>query len=33
MSTLKIFKETALPQSLQANSLYFIAPSAKPDYV
>lgn len=33
MSTLKIFKETALPQSLQANSLYFIAPPAKPDYV
>lgn len=33
MSTLKIFKETALPQSLQTNSLYFIAPPAKPDYV
>lgn len=33
MSTLKIFKEVALPSELQANSLYFIAPPAKPDYV
>lgn len=33
MSVLKIFKEVTLPQVLESNSLYFIAPSAKPDYV
>lgn len=30
---LKFFKETALPGTLQPNSVYFIAPAAKPDYV
>ena len=33
MATVQIFRETALPGMLQANSIYFIAPAAKPDYV
>lgn len=31
MSTLKIFKEVALPSELQANSIYFVA-TAKTDW-
>lgn len=30
---LQIFKETALPSTLVANSIYMIAPAANPDYV
>jgi hypothetical protein len=30
---LKIFRETALPGSLEPYSIYMIAPSARPDYV
>lgn len=30
---LKIFKETALPGTLQPNSVYLVAPAAKPNYV
>jgi hypothetical protein len=30
---LKIFRETALPATLQAYSIYMIAPTARPDYV
>lgn len=33
MSTFKVFKETALPGTLQPHSLYFIAPAAHPDLV
>jgi len=33
MATYKIFKETALPGTLEANSIYLIAPTAKPNYV
>lgn len=33
MATYKIFKETALPGTLQANSIYLIAPASKPDYL
>ncbi len=33
MATYKVFKETALPGTLEANSIYLIAPAAKPDYV
>lgn len=33
MPTVNIFKETALPGTLQANSIYFIAPPSNPDYV
>ena len=33
MATYKIFKETALPGSLQPHAIYLIAPAARPDYV
>lgn len=33
MAAVKFFKETALPGTLQANSVYFIAPAGSPDYV
>lgn len=33
MSVVNIFKETALPGTLLANSIYFIGPTDKPDYV
>lgn len=33
MSTFKIFKETSLPGTLEANAMYLIAPSGKPNYV
>jgi hypothetical protein len=33
MAEYKIWKETALPGSLEAHSIYLIAPAAKPDYV
>lgn len=33
MPTLRVYKETALPSELQANALYFVAPSARPGYV
>lgn len=33
MSTLKIFKEVTLPGDLQSNSIYFVAPAGRPDYV
>lgn len=33
MATLQIFRETALPETLEANSIYFVAPTARPDYV
>lgn len=33
MSTLKIYKETALPTTLVANAIYLVAPTAKPNYV
>lgn len=31
MATFKIFKETALPGTLQANAIYLIAPAGSPD--
>lgn len=33
MATFQVFKETALPGTLQANSIYLIAPVGSPDYV
>lgn len=33
MATYKVFKETALPGTLEANSIYLVAPAAKPNYV
>jgi len=33
MATFKIFKETTLPGSLDAHSIYLIAPAGKPNYV
>jgi hypothetical protein len=33
MSTYKVYKETTLPGSLQANSIYLIAPAAHPSYL
>lgn len=33
MATYQIFKETALPGTLQAHSIYLVAPAARPDYV
>ena len=33
MANYKVFKETALPGTLEANSIYLIAPAAKPNYV
>ena len=33
MALYKIFKETSLPGTLEPNSIYFIAPASKPDYV
>ena len=33
MATYKVFKETALPGSLQAHSIYLVAPAANPGYL
>lgn len=33
MANFQVFRETSLPATLEAYSLYFIAPAAKPDYV
>ena len=33
MTTFQIFRETAIPGTLQPSSLYFIAPPSKPDFV
>lgn len=33
MATYQIFKETALPGTLQPHSIYLIAPAARPDFV
>lgn len=33
MATFKIYKETAVPTTLEPNSIYFIASQANPDYV
>ena len=33
MAEYKIWKETALPGTLEAHSIYMIAPAARPDYV
>lgn len=33
MSVLKIHKVTALPQTLEANSIYLVVPPAKPQYI
>jgi hypothetical protein len=33
MATYSIYKETALPGTLQPHSIYLIAPAANPDYV
>jgi hypothetical protein len=33
MATVKIYKETTLPGTLQANSVYLIAPAGSPNYV
>ena len=33
MATYQIFKETALPGTLQAHSIYLVAPAARPDFV
>ncbi|MGE4532092.1 hypothetical protein [Halomonas sp.] len=33
MATLKLYRETALPGTLEANSMYFVAPAGSPDYV
>lgn len=33
MATYSIYKETTLPGVLQANSIYLVAPAARPDYV
>lgn len=32
MAVVKLFRETALPQTLEPNSIYLIAPPAKPNY-
>jgi Zn-dependent alcohol dehydrogenase len=33
MANYRVFKETALPGSLLAHSIYLVAPAARPDYV
>lgn len=33
MANFQVFRETALPAPLEAYSIYFVAPAAKPDYV
>ncbi len=33
MATFKIFRETALPGTLEPYALYVVAPTAKPDYI
>ncbi len=33
MSVVKLFRETALPSTLEANSIYFIAPTATPEFI
>lgn len=33
MPTFKIFRETALPSTIEPYSIYFIAPTSKPNYV
>ena len=33
MALFQVFKETALPGTLQANSIYLIAPAGRPDYI
>jgi hypothetical protein len=33
MAVFKVFRETALPGSLDPYSVYFVAPAAKPDYI
>lgn len=33
MAEYKVWKETSLPGTLEANSIYLVAPSGKPDYV
>ena len=33
MATFQIFRETAIPSTLQPSSLYFIAPPSNPDFV
>lgn len=33
MATLKLYRETALPGTLEANAMYFVAPAARPDFV
>ena len=33
MAAVKIYRETALPGTLQANSVYLIAPAGSPNYV
>lgn len=33
MANFQVFRETALPGTLQPYSLYFVAPAARPDYV
>lgn len=33
MATYRIYKETALPGSLQPHSIYLVAPAARPDFV
>lgn len=33
MANYQVFKETALPGGLTANSIYFVAPAARPDFV
>lgn len=33
MSTYRIYKETALPGTLQPHSIYLVAPAARPDFV
>lgn len=33
MATYKVFKETALPGTLEAHAIYLVAPAAHPDYL
>lgn len=33
MATLKMYRESALPGTLEANSIYYIAPASAPDHV
>ncbi|CAH1044560.1 hypothetical protein [Halomonas sp. TD01] len=33
MASLTVYRETALPGTLTANSIYFVAPASRPDYV